>query len=181
MPAPAALLFRDKRHLDMHTPPVRTCLTYLTLRQVPSTFTHPRRRPNQGGTAGRPPDDLSSTKVAYKSSIERHEPARHTSKSEPPSVPSARCSYFCSRSLPRPYSIVQQLSPNSPSTNSYRCSSRICASLSIMIEVDWKGLILPFAYVLVLLGAFTTFSTIYRKRKAGESQPSPISTLSCSL
>jgi translocation protein SEC66 len=38
-----------------------------------------------------------------------------------------------------------------------------------MIEVDWKGLILPFAYVLVLLGAFTTFSTIYRKRKAAQS------------
>lgn len=38
-----------------------------------------------------------------------------------------------------------------------------------MIEVDWKGLILPFAYVVVLFGAFTTFSTIYRKRKAAQS------------
>jgi translocation protein SEC66 len=36
-----------------------------------------------------------------------------------------------------------------------------------MFSVDWKGLALPFAYLLVLSGALMTFSTIYRKRKAG--------------
>ena len=36
-----------------------------------------------------------------------------------------------------------------------------------MLSVDWRGLVLPFAYVVVLLGTFMTFSTIYRKRKAG--------------
>lgn len=50
-----------------------------------------------------------------------------------------------------------------------------------MVELDWRGLILPFAYVLVLLGAFTTFSRIYRKRKLGEfwplHPPLPLSTL----
>lgn len=35
-------------------------------------------------------------------------------------------------------------------------------------EVDWQGLVLPFAYVLVLGGALATFSSIYRKRMAGE-------------
>jgi len=38
-----------------------------------------------------------------------------------------------------------------------------------MFDVDWKGLILPFSYILVLGGTFVTFSTIYRKRKAGMS------------
>lgn len=33
-------------------------------------------------------------------------------------------------------------------------------------DVDWKGLALPFAYLLVLGGALMTFSTIYRKRRA---------------
>lgn len=36
-----------------------------------------------------------------------------------------------------------------------------------MFSIDWKGLALPFAYLLVLSGALMTFSTIYRKRKAG--------------
>ena len=36
-------------------------------------------------------------------------------------------------------------------------------------DIDWKGLALPFAYLLVLGGALMTFSTIYRKRKAGTS------------
>lgn len=36
-----------------------------------------------------------------------------------------------------------------------------------MISIDWKGLALPFAYIIVLGGALMTFSTIYRKRKAG--------------
>ncbi|KAI8683972.1 hypothetical protein NCS57_00062300 [Fusarium keratoplasticum] len=40
-----------------------------------------------------------------------------------------------------------------------------------MIDIDWKGLALPFAYVLVLGSALMTFSTIYRKRKAGKSIP----------
>jgi len=35
-----------------------------------------------------------------------------------------------------------------------------------MFSIDWRGLVLPFAYVLVLGGTFATFSTIYRKRKA---------------
>ena len=35
-------------------------------------------------------------------------------------------------------------------------------------EVDWQGLVLPFAYVFVLGGALATFSSIYRKRKAGK-------------
>lgn len=38
-----------------------------------------------------------------------------------------------------------------------------------MFNIDWKGLALPFAYVLVLGSALMTFSTIYRKRKAAES------------
>ncbi|KAG6008864.1 hypothetical protein E4U21_003675 [Claviceps maximensis] len=37
-----------------------------------------------------------------------------------------------------------------------------------MFSIDWKGLALPFAYLLVLGGALMTFSTIYRKRKATE-------------
>jgi len=35
-----------------------------------------------------------------------------------------------------------------------------------MFDIDWKGLILPSAYILVLGGFFVMFSTIYRKRKA---------------
>jgi len=38
-----------------------------------------------------------------------------------------------------------------------------------MFSIDWRGLVLPFAYVLVLGGTFATFSTIYRKRKAMQS------------
>jgi translocation protein SEC66 len=38
-----------------------------------------------------------------------------------------------------------------------------------MFDIDWKGLALPFAYLMVLGGALMTFSTIYRKRKAAES------------
>ncbi|KAH6961449.1 hypothetical protein HG530_012720 [Fusarium avenaceum] len=38
-----------------------------------------------------------------------------------------------------------------------------------MLDIDWKGLALPFAYVLVLGSALMTFSTIYRKRQAAES------------
>ncbi|OAA63679.1 translocation protein [Niveomyces insectorum RCEF 264] len=37
------------------------------------------------------------------------------------------------------------------------------------LDIDWKGLILPFAYILVLGGTFATFSTVYRKRKAAQS------------
>lgn len=36
-----------------------------------------------------------------------------------------------------------------------------------MFDIDWKGLALPLAYLMVLGGALMTFSTIYRKRKAG--------------
>ncbi|KJK77761.1 hypothetical protein H634G_06728 [Metarhizium anisopliae BRIP 53293] len=38
-----------------------------------------------------------------------------------------------------------------------------------MFDIDWVGLALPFAYLMVLGGALMTFSTIYRKRKAAES------------
>ncbi len=40
-----------------------------------------------------------------------------------------------------------------------------------MFDIDWWGLALPFAYLLVLSGALMTFSTIYRKRKAGKLSP----------
>ncbi len=36
-----------------------------------------------------------------------------------------------------------------------------------MFDIDWKGLILPFSYILLLGGTFVTFSAVYRKRKAG--------------
>jgi translocation protein SEC66 len=36
-----------------------------------------------------------------------------------------------------------------------------------MFEVDWWGLALPFAYITVLLGSLITFSSMYRKRRAG--------------
>lgn len=39
--------------------------------------------------------------------------------------------------------------------------------MSLLSDLDWKGLALPFAYLLVLGGALASFSTIYRKRKAG--------------
>ncbi|KAH7022607.1 Sec62/63 complex, subunit Sec66 [Ilyonectria destructans] len=42
-------------------------------------------------------------------------------------------------------------------------------ALPAFLDIDWKGLALPFAYVIVLAGALMTFSTIYRKRKAAES------------
>lgn len=42
-----------------------------------------------------------------------------------------------------------------------------------MLDIDWKGLALPFAYVVVLGGALMTFSTIYRKRKAGTTLAFP--------
>ena len=41
-----------------------------------------------------------------------------------------------------------------------------------MLDIDWKGLALPFAYLIVLGGALMTFSTIYRRRKAGTQEKS---------
>lgn len=38
-----------------------------------------------------------------------------------------------------------------------------------MFSLDWRGLILPIAYMLVLGGTFVTFSSVYRKRKACKS------------
>lgn len=35
-----------------------------------------------------------------------------------------------------------------------------------MFDIDWRGLLLPLAYLVVLGGALMTFSTVYRKRKA---------------
>ncbi|TQS31553.1 hypothetical protein Golomagni_08162, partial [Golovinomyces magnicellulatus] len=37
------------------------------------------------------------------------------------------------------------------------------------MSIDWQGLVLPFAYLIVLSGALMTFSRIYRKRRAVES------------
>lgn len=34
--------------------------------------------------------------------------------------------------------------------------------------VDWLGLAIPFTYLGVLVGSLATFSSLYRKRKAGE-------------
>ncbi|KAK7419007.1 Translocation protein S66 [Neonectria magnoliae] len=42
-------------------------------------------------------------------------------------------------------------------------------ALPAILDIDWKGLALPCAYVVVLATALMTFSTIYRKRKAAES------------
>ncbi|KAG9238539.1 Sec62/63 complex, subunit Sec66 [Amylocarpus encephaloides] len=38
-----------------------------------------------------------------------------------------------------------------------------------MFSVNWWGLILPFAYLVVLVGSFITFSSMYRKRIAAKS------------
>lgn len=38
-----------------------------------------------------------------------------------------------------------------------------------MFSIDWWSLVLPLSYVAVLGGALMSFSTIYRKRKAGSS------------
>ncbi|KAG8164665.1 hypothetical protein KVR01_004940 [Diaporthe batatas] len=37
-----------------------------------------------------------------------------------------------------------------------------------MFSLDWRGLILPISYILVLGGTFVTFSSVYRKRKAAQ-------------
>lgn len=42
-----------------------------------------------------------------------------------------------------------------------------------MFDIDWMSLTLPLAYVLVLGGSLMTFSTIYRKRKAGTWMGTP--------
>jgi len=34
-------------------------------------------------------------------------------------------------------------------------------------NLDWLGLVIPFAYIAVLVGSLVTFSSVYRKRKAG--------------
>lgn len=36
-----------------------------------------------------------------------------------------------------------------------------------MFDIDWVGLSVPFAYIAVLVGSLITFSSVYRKRKAG--------------
>ncbi|KAK4158128.1 Sec62/63 complex, subunit Sec66 [Chaetomidium leptoderma] len=38
-----------------------------------------------------------------------------------------------------------------------------------MFDINWRGLLLPLAYLVVLVGTFVTFSRVYRKRKAIES------------
>lgn len=42
-------------------------------------------------------------------------------------------------------------------------------SLSQIFDIDWIGLSVPFAYIIVLAGSLMTFSSIYRKRKAGKA------------
>ena len=37
--------------------------------------------------------------------------------------------------------------------------------------VDWIGLAVPFAYLGILVGSLATFSSLYRKRKAGSCKP----------
>ncbi|CAK7266116.1 Translocation protein S66 [Sporothrix epigloea] len=39
----------------------------------------------------------------------------------------------------------------------------------VSFDVDWRGLILPVAYLIVLGSTFATFSSIYRRRKAVQS------------
>jgi len=36
-----------------------------------------------------------------------------------------------------------------------------------MFDIDWLSLSVPFAYIAVLVGSLATFSSVYRKRKAG--------------
>jgi translocation protein SEC66 len=36
-----------------------------------------------------------------------------------------------------------------------------------MFDIDWVGLSGPLAYIVVLVGSLATFSSVYRKRKAG--------------
>ncbi|KAK4673658.1 Translocation protein S66 [Podospora pseudopauciseta] len=38
-----------------------------------------------------------------------------------------------------------------------------------MFGINWRGLLLPLAYLAVLAGTFVTFSTVYRRRKALQS------------
>lgn len=54
--------------------------------------------------------------------------------------------------------------------NSLR-KDRSTLPIMLSLELDWYGLILPCAYMLVLGGTFITFSSVYRKRKAGECFP----------
>lgn len=35
------------------------------------------------------------------------------------------------------------------------------------LDINWWGLVIPLSYVIVLGGSLMSFSTIYRKRKAG--------------
>lgn len=37
-----------------------------------------------------------------------------------------------------------------------------------MVSVNWVGLVLPFAYLIVLVGSLVTFSSMWRKRIAGK-------------
>jgi hypothetical protein len=46
--------------------------------------------------------------------------------------------------------------------------------------MDWLSLLVPFAYLGILLTSLATFSSLYRKRKAGTCVPPP-STSSSSL
>lgn len=38
-----------------------------------------------------------------------------------------------------------------------------------MFEVDWVGLLVPIAYLSILIGSLATFSNLHRKRKAANS------------
>ncbi len=40
-----------------------------------------------------------------------------------------------------------------------------------MFDINWQGLLLPLAYLGVLVGTFMTFSRVYRRRKASMFLP----------
>ena len=54
-----------------------------------------------------------------------------------------------------------------PGTNTLASNSQ-----SPVTTMDWLTLIVPFAYLGVLIGCLATFSSLYRRRKAGTQQPS---------
>ena len=50
-----------------------------------------------------------------------------------------------------------------------------------MFDIDWVGLSVPFAYIAVLVGSLITFSSVYRKRKAGKESIVGISVFAANL
>jgi len=56
---------------------------------------------------------------------------------------------------------------SSKNLTSTKPAGRFRRIILTMFEIDWIGLSVPFAYVAVLVGSLITFSSVYRKRKAG--------------